>query len=288
MDGGAGLSPATLTALIALVRKHTGIAMTERKSVLLEGRLRPRMRALQIESYQGYLDKVEQDRAEVPHFIDLVTTNDTLFFRTPQVWTYVEKEFLPQWSREHPGKRLKIWSAAAASGEELYSMAMLCEEFAAANPGFSYQIHATDISRQILEVARAGKYGGRSVEKIQATHPDWVKKYFRPSGDSGGLQVVDALKKHVELAQHNLLVPLKPNKQFDLVFLRNVLIYFDQEHTETVLRQAALSMAPHARLIVGESESISGLNTAYQFVRPMIYQIEQADYHANNNNQREQ
>jgi chemotaxis protein methyltransferase CheR len=268
----AGLNPATLSALIALVRKHTGIAMSERKSVLLERRLRPRMQLLAIGSYQDYLDKVEQDRAEVPHFIDLVTTNDTLFFRTPQVWDYVEKEFLPQWWAAHPGRRLAIWSAAAASGEELYSMAMLCEEFAVATPGFSYQIHATDISQQILAAARAGRYSGRSVERIQASHPDWVKKYFRPSGD--GLQVVDSLKQHVELAQHNLLTPLKPHKQFDLVLLRNVLIYFDQEHVQTVLRQARLSMAQHARLILGESESIGGLDTAYRYERPMVYMID--------------
>ena len=274
MDGGAGLSPATLSALIALVRKHTGIAMTERKSVLLERRLRPRMQALEIVSYQAYLDKVERDRAEIPHFIDLVTTNDTLFFRTPQVWDYVEKDFLPQWWRDHPGRKLKVWSAASSSGEELYSMAMLCEEFAATAPGFGYQIHATDISRQILEVARAGRYSGRSVERIQATHPDWVRKYFQACGS--GLQVVDGLKKHVELAQHNLLTPLRPARQFDLVFLRNVLIYFDQEHQHTVLRHASVSMAPHARLIVGESESISGMDTAYSFERPMVYQLERA------------
>jgi chemotaxis protein methyltransferase CheR len=271
MDAG-GFTPATLSALIALVRKHTGIAMTERKSVLLERRLRPRMQALKLASYQAYLDKVEQDRAEVPHFIDLVTTNDTLFFRTPQVWDYVEQEFLPQWWAAHQGQRLKVWSAASSSGEELYSMAMLCEEFAEAHPGFSYQIHATDISQQILGLARAGQYTGRSVERIQSTHPDWVKKYFRPSAN--GLRVVDALKKNVELAQHNLLTPLKPSKQFDLVFLRNVLIYFDQAQQQTILQQARLSMAPHAIMIVGESESITGLNTAYQFDRPMVYRME--------------
>ncbi|NYE60221.1 chemotaxis protein methyltransferase CheR [Duganella sp. 1224] len=268
----SGFTPATLNALIALVRKHTGIAMTERKSVLLERRLRPRVQALKLSSYQDYLDKVEQDRAEVPHFIDLVTTNDTLFFRTPQVWEYVEKEFLPQWWAAHPGQRLKVWSAAASSGEELYSMAVLCEEFAERHPGFGYQIHATDISRQILALARDGQYGGRSVERLQSTHPDWVNKYFRPS--ASGLRVVDALKKNVELAQHNLLTPLKPSRQFDLVFLRNVLIYFDQEHQQTILQQARLSMAPHAIMIVGESESITGLNTAYQFDRPMVYRME--------------
>lgn len=274
MDSSAGLSPATLSALIALVRKHTGIAMTERKSILLERRLRPRMQALEIGSYQAYLDKVQQDRAEIPHFIDLVTTNDTLFFRTPQVWDYVEREFLPQWWQAHPGGRLKVWSAAAASGEELYSIAILCEEFQRAHPGFAYQIHATDISQQMLAAARAGQYTGRSVERIHASHPDWVKKYFKPSGK--GLQVVDALKKNVELAQHNLLAPLTPHQQFDLVFLRNVLIYFDQEHQETVLKQARHSMAPHARLILGESESISGLDSAYHFERPMIYTMEKS------------
>jgi chemotaxis protein methyltransferase CheR len=268
----AGFKPATLTALLALVRKHTGITMTERKSVLLEGRLRPRLLALKLDSYQAYLDMVEQDRAEVPHFIDLVTTNDTLFFRTPQVWDYVENEFLPHWWQAHPGQRLKIWSAAASSGEELYSMAMLCEEFQAANPEFRYQIFATDISRQILSQAREGQYGGRSVERIQSTHPDWVKKYFTAS--AGGLKVVDALKKHVELAQHNLLTPLKPARQFDLVFLRNVLIYFDPEQQQKILGQARLSMAPHARMILGESESISGRDTAYQLERPMIYRME--------------
>ena len=86
MNLAAGIQPETLTALIALVREHTGIAMSARKSILLERRLRPRMQALEIGSYQDYLDKVVRDRAEVPHFIDLVTTNDTLFFRTQQVW----------------------------------------------------------------------------------------------------------------------------------------------------------------------------------------------------------
>ena len=271
MDG-AGIQPATLSALIALVREHTGIAMTDRKSSLLERRLRPRMLALDIGSYQGYVQRVRDDDAEVPHFIDLVTTNDTQFFRTPHVWDYVEREFLPRWWRAHPGQTLKVWSAAASSGEELYSIAMLCDRFQAATPGFRYRILATDISHQILALARAGKYAGRSVERLRASHPEWVKKYFNARGDS--LQVADALKQHVTLAQHNLLTPLRPRQKFDLVFLRNVLIYFDQEHQQTVLQQVRHSMAPQARLILGESESITGLDTACQFERPLIYTLE--------------
>lgn len=279
MDGSGGMSTVgqmgedTLAELIALVRKHTGIAMSERKSLLLQRRLRPRLQALALGGYRDYLDMVERDRDEVPHFIDLVTTNDTLFFRTPQVWNYIEQEFLPGWWRARPGQTLQIWSAAAASGEELYSLAMLCEEFAASTPGFRYRILGTDISRQMLALCRAGRYGGRSLQKIRLSHPALFAKYFAPTGD-GGVRVAEQLKQHVELSCHNLLSPLKSRQQFDLVLLRNVLIYFDQQHQETVLRQARRSMAPHARLIVGESESISGLNIAYQFERPMTYRID--------------
>ncbi|MBV8635653.1 MAG: protein-glutamate O-methyltransferase CheR, partial [Burkholderiaceae bacterium] len=188
MDAAAGLNQATLTALIALVRKHTGIAMSERKSILLERRLRPRMQALALHDYHEYVAKVEQDSEEVPHFIDLVTTNDTLFFRTPHIWAYLENEFLPGWWSTHAGKRLEIWSAAAASGEELYSLAMLCEEFRLRQPAFRYRILGTDISRQILEVARNGCYSGRSMERLRETHPDWLEKYFQPA-QGGCMQV---------------------------------------------------------------------------------------------------
>ena len=274
MDSGAGIQPATLSALIALVREHTGIAMSDRKSVLLERRLRPRMLALDIGSYQGYVQRVRDDDAEVPHFIDLVTTNDTLFFRTQHVWDYVEREFLPRWWRAHPGETLAVWSAATSSGEELYSIAMLCDQFRASTPGFRYKILATDISRQMLALAGAGKYAGRSVERLIASHPELVKEYFEANGD--GLKVVDALKEHVTLAPHNLLTPLRPNaafaqQRFDLVFLRNVLFYFDKEHQVQVLQQVRRRMAPQARMILGESESITGLDTACQFERPLIY-----------------
>ena len=268
------LTPTILAALIALVRKHTGIAMTERKSVLLERRLRPRLQALSLNSYQEYLERLERDEAEIPHFIDLVTTNDTLFFRTQHVWDYFSGLFLPEWWRAHHGKTLKIWSAAAASGEELYSIAMLCEQFKQATPAFRYHIHATDISRQMLAMAGAGHYEGRSVERLQSSHPELYKKYFITAGK--GVRVPEQLKKDVTFAQHNLLQSLRPAQRFDLIFLRNVLIYFDIEHQQTVLRQARHSMAPHARLILGESETISRLETAYQYEQTLVYKLDEA------------
>ncbi|MDN2676131.1 protein-glutamate O-methyltransferase CheR [Janthinobacterium sp. SUN033] len=269
MSHAATLTPEVLTTLIALVRQHTGIAMTARKSVLLERRLQPRLQALSLHSYQAYLDRVASDRDEVAHFIDLVTTNDTLFFRTPSIWDYFRDRYLPAWARAHPDGCLAIWSAAAASGEELYSIAMLCEQFKLQAPAFRYQILASDISQQILGAARAGQYSGRSVERIRLSHPDLLRKYFTPA--PYGVKVNEELRQHVSFAQHNLLEALRPAQRFDLVFLRNVLIYFDAEHQETVLRQARLSLKDEGRLILGESETIARLGTGYQFEFPMIY-----------------
>jgi chemotaxis protein methyltransferase CheR len=265
----AELAGETLAALIALVRKHTGIAMTEKKSVLLQGRLRPRLRALALDNYGDYLALVERGDDEVPLFIDMVTTNDTLFFRTPHVWDYFSGQFLPGWFGRHHDGCLRIWSAAAASGEEAYSIAMLCQEFQTREPAFRYQILGTDISRQMLVTARAGQYGGRSVDKIRESHPQLFAKYMMAT--AGGACVCESLKKQVTFAEHNLLAALPGTEPFDLVFLRNVLIYFDAEQQERILAKARHSMTPEARLILGESESLSRLNTAYQFEMPLIY-----------------
>lgn len=271
MDQTAEIDSATLTALIGLVRKHTGIAMTERKSDLLRGRLRPRLRALSLGSYQDYLDLVATDRTEVQVFINMVTTNDTVFFRTPHVWEFFSNQYLPQWWRDNPGLPLKIWSAAAASGEEAYSIAMLCQEFQLRHPGFVYQIMATDISTSVLATAQAGLYAGRSVDRIKTSHPQFFAKYFKPQPD--GAQIAADLKKHIRFAEHNLLGTLQPPEQFNLVFLRNVLIYFDEPNQEVVLKQIRKSMKDDASLILGESESISRIATPFRYATPLVYAI---------------
>jgi chemotaxis protein methyltransferase CheR len=271
----AELSGTTLASLIALVRKHTGITMSERKSILLQGRLRPRMRALSIASYDEYLALVERGGTEVFRFIDLVTTNDTLFFRTPQVWDYFAQYFMLQWHTAHPGQTMRIWSAAAASGEEAYSIAMLCAEFQAREPAFRYQILATDISQEILVRAREGQYGGRSVERIRQSHPRMFGKYMVPTDDGSaggsGARVAEALKRHLTFAMHNLMKPLLNEAPFDIVFLRNVMIYFEDDVSEAILHQVSLSMKAGATLVLGESESIGRMKTAFTFVSPLVY-----------------
>lgn len=271
MDTTAVLEAGTLDALIGLVRQHTGIAMNERKSVLLQGRLRPRMRALALSRYEDYLELLRCGGTEVQTFIDMVTTNDTVFFRTPAVWSWVEQEFLPGWHAAHPGQCLRIWSAAAASGEEAYSMAMLCDQFQVRNPSFRFQIMATDINTAVLAAAQAGHYAGRSVDKLALSHPQLLQKYFTRSVD--GISASAALRLNLAFSVHNLLQPMRPHIDFHLVLLRNVLIYFDEENQRRVLEQCQRQMAPGARLVLGEQESITRLGTRLVFEQSHVYSV---------------
>ena len=267
----AEMMPATLTALIGLVHRTTGIAMTDRKSVLLQGRLRPRLRTLGLPSYEAYLDLVAHDQAEVQVFVNMVTTNDTAFFRTPHVWAFFSETFLPAWHARHPDRTLKLWSAAAASGEEACSMAMLCHEFQRSVPRFQYQILATDISTAVLATAQTGLYTGRSIERLRESHPALFATYFTVVGN--GARVADSLKKQIRFTEHNLLAALKPAEKFDLIFLRNVLIYFEADNQKKVLDLLRRNMHDEANLVLGESESLGRINTCYVPEMPLVYRI---------------
>jgi chemotaxis protein methyltransferase CheR len=260
---------ATRTALFELVRRHTGIIMNERKWPLLAGRLRRRLRVLALADYRDYLRVLEQRPEEVGDFIDLVTTNETSFFRTPRVWDYLERSFLPDWHRGAAGSVLRIWSAAASSGEEAYSMAMLCEEFRLRHPAFQYSILATDISDEILARAKQGVFQGRSLEGLRASHPALLERYFSPCADGYGANV--QLRSRITFAKNNLHLPARNIGSIELALLRNVLIYFDVAGQELVLENVRRSMMPGGVLIVGESESLSRLDTGFAFEQPLVY-----------------
>ncbi|VVE50422.1 CheR family methyltransferase [Pandoraea anhela] len=269
MEIEADADAVTQQALLRAVHRHTGISMNEKKWTMLQGRLRPRLRTLSLRCYRDYLALLENTPDEVRNFVNLVTTNETTFFRTPRVWDYFAQHYLPRWQAANPGRTFRMWSAAASSGEESYSAAMICEEFRTRHAGFQYQIHATDISSQVLAVATAGNYGGRSIDGLKQQRPAMLAKYFRPC--AGGFTVAPALRAHVSFAEHNLYQRLAYREAFDLVMLRNVLIYFEAGDQERVLENVRRTLTPEGVLIVGESESLSRLSTGYQFEQPLIY-----------------
>ena len=267
-----------LETIIDLVRRHTGIAMGRHKRVLLQGRLQPRLRALGLDNYGAYIERLAHDRHEIASFINSVTTNDTAFFRTPAVWRWLESEFLPEWTARAASSNcalpLRIWSAAAATGEEAYSLAMSCLEARRRFPGLRFEILATDISTDALDTARAAVYRGRSVERFEHDHPELFCKYLRPVG--GAFRVATEVSQYVEFGEHNLLQRPPRAAGFDLVLLRNVLIYFDAEAQQRVLEGARRAMRPDARLVLGEQESITRLQTDFAFEQAHVYRIGKA------------
>lgn len=271
MHSQTDLEGKTLKAMIAMVHRTTGIQMPECKSALLEGRLRPRLRALGMARYDDYFKLLQKDASEVQAFINMVTTKDTTFFRTPHIWEFFQRDFLPRWYAANANEMFKVWSAAAASGEEAYSIAMICDEFQEKFPAFRYQIIATDISTDMLAVAQAGMYRGRSMERMRETYARLFNKYFSTQATAWAID--PRLKSSIVFAEHNLLGPLKMPHRFDLVFLRNVLIYFDESYQEKIVREVRTSMKDSAQLIVGEYESLARLKTGYHYRMPSIYDI---------------
>jgi chemotaxis protein methyltransferase CheR len=260
-----------LSAVIKLVREHTGIAMNENKRVLLQGRLLPRMRALGLGSYEDYIAHLRRGGAEVTSFIDSVTTNDSAFFRTPAVWWYLNDEFLASWHQRMGAAPLRIWSAAAATGEEAYSMSMLCLEFQRQHPTFRFTIDATDISAQALDAARGATYRGRTVERFELTRPALFRRYL--AGGPERWTVLPEVREHVAFGSHNLLAPPPKREHYDLVLLRNVLIYFDEDNQQRILGQVRGAMRAGGRLILGEQESITRMNTPFEFEQAHVYRI---------------
>lgn len=269
VDTEALADPVTQRALFAQVRRHTGIVMADRKWTLLHGRLRRRLQALELSSYRDYLAVLDSSAEEVGHFIDLVTTNETSFFRTPRIWDYLWHGFLPAWHAAHPGGTLQVWSAASSTGEEAYSVAMLCEEFRERHPTFRYRILGTDIAQRVLDTARAGQYLGRNIDGLRKVRPAMLEKFFQAEGEAH--TVLPALRAGVSFRPHNLYQALRDPTRFDLVLLRNVLIYFDEAGQEAVLENVRQSMAERAVLLVGESESLSRIRTGFAYQQPLIY-----------------
>jgi chemotaxis protein methyltransferase CheR len=265
------MDASVLEEILEQVHHHTGIQMTERKKNLLQGRLRSRLSALKLETYRAYLDLLKWNAAEVQEFVNLVTTNETQFFRTPRIWSYFTDQFLPEWTAAHPKQTLKIWSAAASTGEEAYSISMICAEWKVSHPDFNYKIVGTDISSDVLETGKIGFYQGKSAIDLKNKDSKRLEAYF--SAVENGYQVKPEIKAPVSFSLLNLYRIPSHFSGFDIVFLRNVLIYFSAADQEKVLANVRRAMKPNASLILGESESLSRLKTQFKYHMPLIYKL---------------
>lgn len=238
-----------------VVYEAAGIAIADTKRRLLSSRVRRRLQALSLNGFAAYLERLAADRTgmELTALLDVVSTHETSFFRTPAHFQWFETQFLPEQSRrigaEGRDAELLVWSAACSSGEEAYTLAMILYRYRERLPGLTPRILATDISTSAVEHGRTGRYSHDSVSKLP---PDY-ERYVRAC--AGGWQVIEPVAALVKFSTWNLMQKA-PVCQVDCVFLRNVLIYFDRRSKPTVLASVIAALRPGGYLVVGPSEGI--------------------------------
>jgi chemotaxis protein methyltransferase CheR len=261
-----------LADFIKLIHELTGISVAPNRSSMVEGRLRKRVMALSLPSYESYFKLLREERTEQINFIDLITTNETYFYRTPRVWDFIEKKFLPEWVETHPKTIFSAWSAASSSGEEAHTLGILCQAFKEKNPSFLYQITGTDISEEMVSLCREGQYRGRSLEVFKKTRPELVERYMRKT-QNDGFEVIPEIKGRLRFQKHNLFHTLVAKEKYHLVLLRNVLIYFKAPDQEKVISLIGPRMADDGVMIIGESESLTHINTPFKSIEPLVYKL---------------
>lgn len=265
------LGDAEFRYLSGFVQEHCGITMGEHKRQLLQGRLQRRLRALALDSFAEYCELLRRDPvAELDAFVSAISTNVTAFFREPHHFEYLAGQ-LSAWLGERPRRRVRIWSAGCATGEEAYSLAMVLAEAIEAERGpCDALILATDISPAALETARRGVY---ALERLGGVSPARRHRWFqRGSGAHAGFaRVHPRLAELVRVRPLNLIEPWPMHGAFDAIFCRNVVIYFDTPAKQRLFERFDGALQPHGKLFLGHSESMHGLSGQFTLVGQTIY-----------------
>jgi len=245
-----------------LIYNESGIHFTPTNRSILESRLKERLREKKLDSVNTYFTMISKDQGELKSFLDSITTNLTRFFRNQAHFDALEKFVVPELQkikRESGNNTIRIWSAGCSTGEEPYTIAMLMNEIL--TPPWKYEIVASDISLKCLMTAKEGFYAENRIVGI----PDaYLKKYFDKA--HGGYKVHDDLMSKIRFDYHNLKNDAG-HKNLDIVFCRNVIIYFDEAAQTAVINRFWDAMASKSFLFIGHSESLFGMNTKFEFVK---------------------
>lgn len=269
-----GLSRADFERLRALIYEESGINLSADKKTMLEIRLRRRLKSLNISSLAEYCAELFGPgiENELLHLIDVVTTNKTDFFREAGHFDYLIAKALPELAGRNGLNRTSlIWSAGCSTGEEPYTLAMVLSEHAAACPGFRFRILATDISTEVLAKARAGIFKSEMVRPV----PEGLqRKYLMRSKDpeSELVRVVPELRAQVDFRRLNFMDDdFGLSESPEIIFCRNVIIYFDRPTQERLLKKLTRQLAPGGYFFAGHSESLQGMDLPLVPVAPSAY-----------------
>jgi chemotaxis protein methyltransferase CheR len=263
-----------------LVQDLCGIKMPPVKKTMLEARLRKRMRALGLGSfkeYWKYIDSVEGKRNEIIHMIDVVTTNKTDFFREPAHLEYLYNSALPDLLKDRGDdnrSNVRVWSAGCSTGKEAYSIAMVMSEYSRNVRKLNFSILGTDISTDVLEKAAKGIY---KQEKADTIPTEYRKRYLLKSKDPEKqlIRVAPEIRSLVSFGRLNFLDEDYGFKaDFDIVFCRNVIIYFDRENQQRILRRICSHIVSGGYLFTGHSETLHGMELPIKPMAPSVYKKE--------------
>ncbi len=271
----AKMSDKDFRRLSNFITEHAGIKLPDVKKVMLQSRLQKRLRELNMDNYKEYVDFVFSEdglQNEIIHMLDVVSTNKTDFFREPIHFEFLEKNVVPEYVRQFPvSRQMKIWSAGCSSGEEVYTIAMSLSECKENFPGLDYRIVGTDISTDILQKAINAVYKEEKVETVPAK---LKKKYLLRSKDRKlkKVRVVSELRNKASYKRLNFMdTSYNIAEEFDVIFCRNVLIYFNRDTQEKVINRLCTKLRKGGYFFIGHSESIMGMDVPLKQIKPTIF-----------------
>jgi chemotaxis protein methyltransferase CheR len=272
LDASPMLSDAEFEKFRRFILSEAGIDMSPIKRALIQSRLAKRLRELKLGSYGAYWQSLQKPEAaaERQRAINLLSTNETFFFREPQHFVWLQQFVQKLWQRRK-GQPIRIWSAACSSGEEVYTIAMVMAECLGLEA--DWRLCASDINTWVTTLAKRAVF---PIERVKKTPPHLWRKYFLRGRDqfSGQVRVVPELTRRVDFFNMNLLHSHSfRESEFDVIFLRNVLIYFNEETKFKVLSQICPKLAAHGRLLISHSEAIHDRSLPLVLEAPSRYRL---------------
>jgi len=254
------------TLFSKFIYEHAGIDLSPAKQTMVGSRLAKRINYYQLDNYLQYYDLVMSNEYpdEFQMLVNILTTNETYFFREPKHFDYLKNNVLKGWT----GGKFRIWSAASSSGEEAYSLAMLLAESLPHRP---WEVIGSDLSTKVLNKAQQGVY---MMDRIELLDKKLLNKYCLKGvrSQEGTFRVDEKIRKHIKFGQVNLMKPLPASVgTFDVIFLRNVLIYFDQETKKRVVERVVTKLKPGCLFFISHSETLSRVTDVLEMVQPSIY-----------------
>ncbi|MCI1965348.1 MAG: protein-glutamate O-methyltransferase CheR [Oscillospiraceae bacterium] len=253
--------------LVDFIRTNFGINLSK-KRLLIEARLFSVLAEKNVSSFTEYFNLIRGNSKELITMMNRLTTNHTYFMREPRHFEYLKNVILPELTENRRDKCLRIWSAGCSTGEEAYTAVMVMREWFGLQSGWDYRLLATDISTRVLESAKHGVYSAESLRDLPA---GWRSRYFHTQ-DGQTYLLSDEIKKEVIFRSLNLMNPFPFHRPFDLIFCRNVMIYFDQETKNKLIQKFYDILKPGGYLLIGHSETVQRDVVPFQYIEPSIYQ----------------